>query len=128
MVNYGFVKSTSLNFEEAEKRVREEAGKEGFGILTRIDMQEKFKEKLGVDFKKYVILGACNPPNAFKAVQAEENIGLFLPCNIIVYEKDDKTVVSAVKPTVAMGMIENESLKVLAIDIENKLKNIIDRI
>ena len=128
MVSYGFIKSTSLSFEDAEKRVKEEAGKEGFGILTRIDMQEKFKEKLGTDFKKYLILGACNPPNAYKAVQAEENIGLFLPCNIIIYEKDGKTVVAAIKPTVAMGMIENEGLKTLAVDIENKLKKIIDGI
>jgi len=128
MINYGFTKEVKLPFEEMIAVVTEELKKEGFGILTRIDVQEKFKEKLGIDFKKYVILGACNPASAHKAIVAEENIGLMLPCNVIVYEKKDKTVVSIIKPTVAMRMIENEELKQIATQVETKLKNVFDSI
>ncbi|MBA7510964.1 hypothetical protein ES705_02954 [subsurface metagenome] len=128
MINYGFTKEVKLPFEEVIAVVTEELKKEGFGILTRIDVQEKFKEKLGIDFKKYVILGACNPASAHKAIVAEENIGLMLPCNVIVYEKEDKTVVSIIKPTVAMRMIENEELKQIATQVETKLKNVFDSI
>lgn len=128
MINYGFTKEVKLPFEEVIAVVTEELKKEGFGILTRIDVQEKFKEKLDIDFKKYVILGACNPASAHKAIVAEENIGLMLPCNVIVYEKEDKTVVSIIKPTVAMQMIENEGLKQIAGDVETKLKNVFDSI
>lgn len=124
MINYGFTKEVKLPFEEVIAVVTEGLKKEGFGILTRIDVQEKFKEKLGIDFKKYVILGACNPASAHKAIVAEENIGLMLPCNVIVYEKEDKTVVSIIKPTVAMRMIENEELKQIATQVETKLKNV----
>ncbi|HUW23130.1 MAG TPA: DUF302 domain-containing protein [bacterium] len=124
MINYGFTKEVKLPFEEVIAVVTEELKKEGFGILTRIDVQEKFKEKLGIDFKKYVILGVCNPASAHKAIVAEENIGLMLPCNVIVYEKEDKTVVSIIKPTVAMRMIENEELKQIATQVETKLKNV----
>ncbi len=128
MINYGFTKEVKLPFEEVIAVVTEGLKKEGFGILTRIDVQEKFKEKLGIDFKKYVILGACNPASAHKAIVAEENIGLMLPCNVIVYEKEDKTVVSIIKPTVAMRMIENEELKQIATQVETKLKNVFDSI
>lgn len=124
MINYGFTKEIKLPFEEVIAVVTEGLKKEGFGILTRIDVQEKFKEKLGIDFKKYVILGVCNPASAHKAIVAEENIGLMLPCNVIVYEKEDKTVVSIIKPTVAMRMIENEELKQIATQVETKLKNV----
>ncbi len=128
MINYGFTKEVKLPFEEVIAVVTEGLKKEGFGILTRIDVQEKFKEKLGIDFKKYVILGACNPASAHKAIVAEENIGLMLPCNVIVYEKEDKTLVSIIKPTVAMRMIENEELKQIATQVETKLKNVFDSI
>jgi len=128
MINYGFTKEVKLPFEEVIAVVTEGLKKEGFGILTKIDVQEKFKEKLGIEFKKYVILGACNPPSAHKAIVAEENIGLMLPCNVIVYEKEDKTVVSIIKPTVAMRMIENEELKQIATQVETKLKNVFDSI
>ncbi|UCB46777.1 MAG: DUF302 domain-containing protein, partial [Spirochaetota bacterium] len=101
---------------------------EGFGILSSIDVSEKFKEKLDVDFKKYVILGACNPPSAYNAIQIEENIGLMLPCNVIVYEKDGKTVISIIKPTMAMKMINNEQLGKIAEHIEQKLKKVFDSI
>lgn len=128
MISYGFTKEMDMSFEEAERVVSEELKKEGFGILTKIDVKEKFKEKLGLDFKKYVILGACSPPSAHKAILAEENIGLLLPCNVIVYEKENKTAVSIIKPTVAMKMIENEELKQIAEEVETKLKNVFNSI
>jgi len=96
--------------------------------LTSIDVREKFKEKLGIDFRKYVILGACNPPSAHQAITIEENIGLLLPCNVIVYEKDDKTVVSIIKPSVAMNMIQNEQLLEVARKVEQKLKKVFESI
>ena len=126
MINYGFTKEIDKSFEEAVDLVSEELQKEGFGILTKIDVKDKFKEKLGIDFKKYVILGACNPPSAHKAIVAEENIGLMLPCNVILYEKGDKTVISIIRPTVAMKMINNKKLKEVAEYIETKLEHVID--
>jgi uncharacterized protein (DUF302 family) len=128
MISYGFTKESDLPFEKVREAVAEELKKEGFGVLTEIDLQEKFKEKLGVDFKRYVILGACSPPNAYRSVQAEENIGLMLPCNVIVYERGDRTVLSVVKPTVAMQMIDNVALKSVAELVEKKLKNVFDAI
>lgn len=128
MVNYGFTKEVDVPFEEALEVVTKELRKEGFGILTKIDVQEKFKEKLGIDFRRYVILGACNPLNAHKAVLAEENIGLMLPCNVIVYERESKTAISIIRPTVAMGMIDNDELKEIARGMEAKLKKVFDSI
>jgi len=125
---YGFTKEIDKSFEETVEMVSEELKKEGFGILTKIDVKDKFKEKLGVAFKKYVILGACNPLSAHKAVLAEENIGLMLPCNVIIYEKNDKITIAVIKPTVAMQMIDNKELKEVAITIETKLKHVIDAI
>ena len=126
MVNYGFTKELAVPFGEAVEVVTAALKEEGFGVLTTIDVREKFKEKLGVDFPNYVILGACNPPNAHKAILAEENIGLMLPCNVIVYEKAGKTVVGIIKPTVAMGMIDNKDLKPLALEVEARLKKVFD--
>ncbi|OPY13102.1 MAG: hypothetical protein A4E69_01829 [Syntrophus sp. PtaB.Bin138] len=128
MISYGFTKELGLPFEKVREAVAEELKKEGFGILTEIDLQEKFREKLGVEFKRYVILGACSPPNAFKSVQAEENIGLMLPCNVIVYERGGRTVLSVVRPTVAMQMIDNAELKSVAELVEKKLKNVFDAV
>jgi len=128
MINYGFTKEVKLPFEKAIEVVAEELKKEKFGILTKIDVKEKFKEKLGIDFKKYVILGTCNSPSAHKAILAEENIGLMLPCNVVVYEKEDKTVISIIKPIVAMEMIDNDELKQIAENVEAKLKNVFDSI
>ncbi|MBT4482154.1 MAG: DUF302 domain-containing protein [Candidatus Latescibacteria bacterium] len=126
MNEYGFVKELNIPFENAIETVTEELKKEGFGILTTIDIRDKFKEKLNIDFKKYVILGACNPTFAHKSILAEENIGLFLPCNVIVYEKGDKTVVGIIKPLTAMGMIGNDELRDIADSVETKLKKVFD--
>jgi len=128
MVSYGFTKQTDLSFDEAIARVTAALQKEGFGVLTRIDLKEKFKEKLGVDFRKYTILGACNPANAYKAIQAEENIGLLLPCNTIVYEKDGKTVISIVNPMAVMRPIGNDKLCAVAGLVEILLKRVFNSI
>ena len=128
MINYGFTKELDVPFEKLKERVTEDLKKEGFGILSEIDVKEKLKEKLGIDFKKYVILGACSPPNAYKSILAEENIGLMLPCNVIVYEKNQKTVLSIIKPTVAMGMIDNNALRAIAEEVEAKLKKVFDSV
>ena len=108
--------------------MREALKNEGFGILTEIDVKEKMKEKLGLDMNKYIILGACNPPNAYKAILTEENIGLMLPCNVIVYQKGSKTVLSVIRPTVAMQMIENSELQIVAEAVEAQLKKSFDAI
>ena len=107
-------------------RARQELQKEGFGVLTEIDVKATLKKKLDVDFDKYLILGACNPPFAYKALQAEEDIGLMLPCNVIVHEKGGKTKVSAILPTAVMGMIRNDRLLGIAQDVEKKLKKVVD--
>ena len=128
MINYGFTKELNLNYETVIAQAREALKKEGFGILTEIDVQEKMKEKLGIDFRKYIILGACNPSNAHKAILAEENIGLMLPCNVIVYEKDGKTTLSFIRPTVAMQMVDNAELQKISEEVEGKLKKAFDAV
>jgi uncharacterized protein (DUF302 family) len=125
---YGYKKSLNLSYEEALQRTKEELKKEGFGILTEIDVKETLENKLDADFYKYTILGACNPPFAYKSLQADLDIGLMLPCNVIVYEKENKVFVSAIVPTVAMSMIENENLREIAEQVEEKLKKVIDNI
>jgi len=128
MINYGFTTELETSYEQAVKQVTDKLEEAGYGVLTTIDVKEKFKQKLGIDFKKYVILGACNPANAHKAIEAEENIGLMLPCNVIVYEKGDRVVVSAIKPVVAMQMVDNPRLEEIAQDVETQLKQVIDSI
>jgi uncharacterized protein (DUF302 family) len=128
MISYGFKKEVDLTFDRAMEVVTEEMKKRGFGVLTKIDLKEKFKEKLDIEFPNYVILGACNPPLAHKAVLAEEDVGLLLPCNVIVYDKEGKTVVAIIRPSTAMGMIGNEALKQIATQVEAKLKEVFDSI
>ncbi|MFH1408858.1 MAG: DUF302 domain-containing protein [Nanoarchaeota archaeon] len=124
--SFGYKRILNLPFEEAVQKVRETLAKEGFGVLTEIDVKATLKKKLDVEFEKYVILGACNPPFAYKALQAELDIGLLLPCNVIIYEKEGKSIVSAIMPTVAMGMVKNPSLREIAIEVEAKLKKVVD--
>ena len=128
MINYGFTKEMDTPYGTVIERVRDALKNEGFGILTEIDVKEIMKEKLGLDMNKYIILGACNPPNAYKAILTEENIGLMLPCNVIVYEKGSKTVLSVIRPTVAMQMIENSELQIVAEAVEAQLKKSFDAI
>jgi uncharacterized protein (DUF302 family) len=128
MINYGFTKELNIPYETVVAQIKEALKKEGFGILTEIDVRNKMKEKLGVDMNKYIILGACNPPNAYQAILAEENIGLMLPCNVIVYEKSGKTVLSVIRPTVAMQMVDNVELRKIAPAVEVQLKKAFDSI
>jgi uncharacterized protein (DUF302 family) len=124
-MQYGFSRTVDLSYEAAIERVTEELKKEGFGVLTTIDVRETLKKKLNVDFQKYVILGACNPPFAHKSLQADEMIGLLLPCNVIVYEKAGKTIVAAFDPEVMMSLVDNEAVKPIASEVKQKLESVI---
>lgn len=127
-MNYGISKPVNLTYEEAINRVTEELKKEGFGVLTTIDVKETLKKKLGVDFDKYIILGACNPPFAYKALQAEYDLGLLLPCNVVVYERDGKVFVSAFDPMVMTQIIDNPTLKEIAQEVRKKLERVIQNV
>jgi uncharacterized protein (DUF302 family) len=120
-MEYGFSREVPFPYEQAIARVTEELKKEGFGVLTTIDVRETLKSKLGVDFGKYVILGACNPPLAHRALQEEEQIGLLLPCNVIVYEREGKTVVAAFDPMLMAQMIGTPAMRAIAEDVKGKL-------
>jgi uncharacterized protein (DUF302 family) len=128
MINYGYTKELNIPYAKAIDLVRNSLRKEGFGILTEIDVQGKMKEKLGIDMNKYIILGACNPPNVYRAILTEENIGLMLPCNVIVYEKAGRTILSFIRPTVAMQMVDNAELQKIAEEVEEKLKKAFDAV
>jgi uncharacterized protein (DUF302 family) len=121
---YGFKKIMTQPFAAVKDKVTEALKKEGFGIMSEIDVAQKFKEKLGIDFPKYVILGACSPPHAYQAILAEEDIGLLLPCNVIVYEKDGKTALAIIRPRVAMQMVDSAKLGALANEVEAKLEKV----
>ena len=125
-MKYGYKKQLDVSFEEAIKQTKAELTHAGFGVLTEIDVQATLKTKLDVDYDKYVILGACNPSFAHQALMAEKDVGLLLPCNVIVYEDDGKVFVSAVMPTVAMGAVENAAVEPIARDVEEMLKKIVD--
>ncbi len=128
-MSYNTSKTVNFSYEDAINKVTEELKKEGFGVLTEIDVKETLKKKLDVDFRKYKILGACNPPLAYKALLAEENIGVMLPCNVIVQEKPDGSVlVSAINPMVAMQSVGNENLGDVAAEVSGKLKKVIDNL
>jgi uncharacterized protein (DUF302 family) len=127
-MKYGYVKATDFEFNAALAKVETELQKEGFKILTKIDAQAKFKEKLNLDFPKYMILGACNPKMAHAAITSEWDIGLLLPCNVIVYEKENRIWIGVMKPTAAMASVQNEALGELAIEVEAKLKRAFDNI
>ena len=121
---YGFFKEVRLPFDRAVETVSEALKKEGFSILTTIDLQAKFKEKLGIDFPKYLILGACEPVNAHQAILAEANIGLMMPCNVILYEKGDRVGVAIVKPTVTTDISKNAKLRRITAIVEEKLERV----
>lgn len=128
-MSYYFSKVLDVSFEEAIDKVTRELKEEGFGILTEIDVKETFKKKLDVDFRKYRILGACNPQMAHKAISAESKIGTMLPCNVIVQETEaGKTEVSAVDPVASMSAIDNEELGSIAQEVRSKLKTVIERL
>ena len=129
-MNYYYSKVLEhTSFDHTIEKVTEELKKEGFGILTEIDIKATLKKKLDVDFKKYKILGACNPPFAYKALQAEDKIGTMLPCNVIVQEQSPDTIeVSAINPMVSMQAVKNDKLNGIATEVSDKLKMVIDRL
>ena len=128
-MSYYFNKILKGDFDQVIDKVTDELKKEGFGILTEIDVKETLKKKLDVDFKKYRILGACNPPYAHKALQAEDKIGTMLPCNVIVQEVEAGVIeVAAVNPMASMQAVENDALKKIAQEITLKLENIIKKL
>ncbi len=127
-MKYGYTKQVPLSFQEAKEKTVATLAEEGFGILTEVDVKATLKKKLNVDHGEYVILGACNPPFAYQALQAEKEIGLFMPCNVIVYEKEGNIFVSAILPTAAMGMLNNPTLSDIAVKVEAKLKKAVDSV
>ena len=127
-MQYGFSKVVILPFEEAVEKITAELQKEGFGVLTTIDVKETLKKKLNVDFKKYKILGACNPPFAYKALQAEEEIGLLLPCNVIVYEKNGNSVVAAFDPLSMSRIMDNPLVEPIAAEVKQRLERVVEAV
>lgn len=126
---YYYSRTVDLSPEEAEARVRDELDKEGFGVLTEIDVEATLKKKLDADFRPYKILGACNPPYAHKALEAEDKIGTMLPCNVIVQETaDGQTEVAAVDPVASMQAVDNEALRPIAEEIRDRLHRVIDQV
>lgn len=120
---YGFSTIVRLPYEQAVERAREELAREGFGVLTEIDVAATLKKKLDVDFRPYVILGACNPPLAHRALTAERDIGLLLPCNVIVYQSDEPgmSVVAAMDPVAAMQLAGNDTIRPIAEEAKARL-------
>ena len=128
-MNYYFNKTLNEDFDKVIEKVTEELKKEGFGILTEINVNETLKKKLDVDFRRYQILGACNPQFAHKALEAEDKIGTMLPCNVIVQQKNETTVeVAAINPLASMQAVENKKLNDVANEITERLKNVVNRL
>jgi uncharacterized protein (DUF302 family) len=126
-MEYYFTKMLDLSFDEAVQRTTEVLRTEGFGIISEINIHEKLKEKLGINFKKYRILGACNPGSAYKALLLEDKIGTMLPCNVVVIDQGGgKTEVSAVNPVASMMSVQNHDLGIIALEITEKLKRVIE--
>ena len=126
-MSYYFSKSVTSSFDQTISAVTEALKKEGFGILTEIDIKQTLKKKLDVDFRNYRILGACNPPFAYMALQAEENIGTMLPCNVIVQESaDGKISVAAINPLVSMQAVDNPGLAEIANEVATRLQRVVD--
>ena len=127
-MNYYHTKKTALPFAQAVAKIKEELTKEGFGILTEIDVQAVMKKKIGAEYENYVILGACNPNFAHQALQISKEIGLLLPCNVIVYEESGAVYISTIMPTVAMSVADVEGLDEVAKTVEEKLVRAIDAV
>ena len=123
--DYVIERKLSSDYQTTVARVKEALAREGFGVLTEIDLKAKLKEKLGVDFKDYVILGACHPPSAYKAVLAEESIGVLLPCNVVVHSAEGGTIVKAVRPTASLGIVKNPALEPLGREVEAMLTRVV---
>ena len=128
-MKYFNTKIVDYSYDEALVKVAEELKKEGFGVLTEIDVKETLKTKIDVDFRRYKIMGACNPAFAHKAISAEDNLGVLLPCNFVVQEnKDGKTQISSVNPLVSMQSVENENLEPIAKEVSEKLSRVMNNL
>ena len=127
-MRYGFSKTSNLPYDKAIEKVTDELKKEGFGVLTSIDVKDTLKKKIDVDFKKYAILGACNPGLAHQALLSEEEIGLLLPCNVIVYEKEGKTAVSIFNPMTMTKLVNNDKLKPIAEEVNTRLARVLEAV
>ena len=125
--SYTLSAATELGFTEAAERVREELKAEGFGILCEIDVQATLKEKLGVDGEPYVILGACNPPLAHRALEAEPDLGTLLPCNVVVYRRGGKTQISAIDAERMLSIVGNDELAPVAAEVRSRLAAVVER-
>jgi len=129
MSNYGIKKTVKLSYKEAVKKVKNELKEEGFGVLTELDMKKIFKEKLDNEMNNYVILEACNPAFAFEGIAEEPELGLLLPCNVIVFETEDQEIkVAAIDPEKALGMSGNKKVNEIAQEIKAKLERVIENI
>ena len=126
---YAFSTVLETSFEDAVDRIKDALKEEGFGVLTEIDVKTTFKKKLNKDFRKYVILGACNPPFAFRTLETDLDVGLLLPCNVIVYETDEKKAyIAAINPVSALKVINKENLKQIAKEVSGKLEKAIEKV
>jgi uncharacterized protein (DUF302 family) len=123
---YAFGKTVDMPYAEAEQKVREELAKEGFGVLTEIDVKKKFIEKLQKEFRNYIILGACNPPLAYEALTREADLGTLLPCNVVIYTRDDyKTAVMIMDPVAALSLIGNPEMVEFAKKVAEKMRRVL---
>lgn len=127
-MKYGYNKKSTLSFGDTVVKIKETLADKGFGILTEIDVKATMKKKLDIDYDNYIILGACNPSFAHKALQAEKEIGLLLPCNVIVYEDNSNVYVSVILPSSAMSIVENSKLAEISQEVEASLKSAVDSI
>lgn len=125
---YGFGVRTDLGYDEAVARAKEALKGEGFGVLCEIDVRKTMKEKLGADFRRYVILGACNPPLAHRALTAEPDLGLLLPCNLVVYEDEGGTVIKAMDPEPVLGVVGNPDLAPVAAEVKARLIRVVESV
>lgn len=125
---YGYKRKVNLPFEKVVTRVKEELTKEGFGVLTEVDVKTTLKKKLNVEFDDYIILGACNPPFAYRTLQLTKDAGLMMPCNVVVYSEKGNTFIECAMPTVLAGLLMNEKLNEVAGQIESKLIKVIDNV
>ncbi len=125
---FGITTTVNLPYEDTVEKVRGALKEEGFGVLTEIDVKKTLKEKLGIDTEKYIILGACNPPMAHRAISADPYVGLLLPCNVIVFEKDGASVVSAIDPVSMLGDSSSEVLQGVAKEVRPKLERAINKL
>jgi len=128
MINYGFYKELDYSFEKTAEIILPLIQKHKFSIVTQIDLKEKFADKLNIQYGEYTILGLCNPNLAHQALDVEDSLGLFFPCNMIVYEKGDKTVVAVMKPSEMMNMVDSPGLTEIAGKVETELKALFDEI